>query len=119
MRPTVPGARRVSRRLGVPALGQLSGEDLNGASTPALGELALRFRLAAAHADLRTIALVNIDGKRDLGALAAALTQSLQALLRQTARPDRVRPGRLAGRANQHWNADNEPHPGRGRPTVW
>ena len=53
VRPTVPGARRVSRRLGVPALGQLSGADMNGARTPALGELALRFRLAAAHADLQ------------------------------------------------------------------
>ena len=107
VRPTVPGARRVSRRLSVPALGQLSGADLNGESTPALGELALRCRLAAAHADLRTIALVDIDGKRELGALAAALTQSLQAS------PADGRPGRsgLAGRANgsQHWDADNEP----------
>ena len=63
VRPTVPGARRVSRRLGVPALGQLSGADMNGARTPAVGEMALRFRLAAAHADLSTIALVDIDGK--------------------------------------------------------
>lgn len=79
VRPTVPGARRVSRRLGVPALGQLSGEDLNGASTPAIGEMALRFRLAAAHAHVRTIALVDTDGKRELAALAAALMQSVQA----------------------------------------
>lgn len=107
VRPTVPGARRVSRRLSVPALGQLSGEDLNGGSTPALGELALRCRLAAAHADLRTIALVDIDGKRELGALAARLTQSLQAS------PADGVPGRsgLAGRANgsQRFDADNEP----------
>lgn len=107
VRPTVPGARRVSRRLSVPALGQLNREDLNGGSTPALGELALRCRLAAAHADLRTIALVDIDGKRELGALAAALTQSLQAS------PADGMPGRsgLAGRANgsQRWDADNEP----------
>jgi capsular polysaccharide biosynthesis protein len=107
VRPTVPGARRVSRRLSVPALGQLSGADLNGERTPALGELALRCRLAAAHADLRTIALVDIDGKRELGALAAQLTQSLQASSADGG------PGRsgLAGRANgsQHWDADNEP----------
>jgi capsular polysaccharide biosynthesis protein len=79
VRPTVPGARRVSRRLGVPALGQLSGADMDGARTPAVGEMALRFRLAAAHADLSTIALVDIDGKRELAALAAGLMQSLQA----------------------------------------
>jgi capsular polysaccharide biosynthesis protein len=107
-RPTVPGARRVSRRLSVPALGQLSGEDLNGGNTPALGELALRCRLAAAHADLRTIALVDIDGKRDLAALATALTQSLQ-----VSPADSGLSGRsgLAGRANgsQHWDVDSEP----------
>ena len=107
VRPTVPGARRVSRRLSVPALGQLSGADLNGQSTPALGELALRCRLAAAHADLRTIALVDIDGKRELGALAGELTQSLQVSLADAG------PGRsgLAGRANgsQRRDADNEP----------
>ena len=63
----------------MPALGQLSGADMNGARTPAVGEMALRFRLAAAHADLSTIALVDIDGKRELAALAAGLMQSLQA----------------------------------------
>jgi capsular polysaccharide biosynthesis protein len=108
MRPTVPGARRVSRRLSVPALGQLSGEDLNGGSTPALGELALRCRLAAAHADVRTIALVDTDGKRDLAALATALTQSLQ-----VSSADSGLSGRsgLAGRANGStpWDMDNEP----------
>jgi hypothetical protein len=112
MRPTVPGARRVSRRLSVPALGQLSGADLNGGNTPALGELALRCRLAAAHADLRTVALVDIDGKRDLAALAAALTQSLQVSPADGGSADggSGRSG-LAGRANgsQHWDADNEP----------
>ena len=121
MRPTVPGARRVSRRLSVPALGQLSGEDLNGGSTPALGELALRCRLAAAHADLRTIALVDIDGKRDLAALAAALTQSLQVSSADGGSADggSGRSG-LAGRANgsQHWDADNEPTLAGVAPTV-
>ena len=121
MRPTVPGARRVSRRLSVPALGQLSGEDLNGWNTPALGELALRCRLAAAHADLRTIALVNIDGKRDLAALAAALTQSLQVSSADGGSADggSGRSG-LAGRANgsQYWNVDNEPTLAGVAPTV-
>jgi hypothetical protein len=67
LRPTVPGARRVSRRLGVPMLGQLGKEDLTGTRTAAVGELALRLRLVTAHADLRTIALVDVDGKRELG----------------------------------------------------
>jgi len=107
VRPTVPGAPRVSRRLGVPALGQLSGEDLTGARTPAVGELALRFRLAAAHADVRTIALVDTGGKRELAALATALMQSLQASAADGG------PGRagLAGSANgsQRWDADAQP----------
>lgn len=107
VRPTVPGARRVSRRLGVPALGQLGGEDMNGARTPAVDEMALRIRLAAAHADVATIALVDIDGKRELAGLAAGLMKSLQATAADGA------PGRagLAGRANgsQHWDADAQP----------
>lgn len=78
LRPTVPGARRVSRRLGVPTLGQLSAEDLTGAGTPAVREMALRLRLVAAHTGLRSIALVDVDGKRDLGPLAAALTKSVR-----------------------------------------
>ncbi|MDX6390462.1 MAG: hypothetical protein QOJ73_1525 [Streptosporangiaceae bacterium] len=79
LRPTVPGAPRVSRRLGVPTLGHLNREDLDGARTPAVGEMALRFRLVAAHAGLGTIALVDIDGKRELAALAAGLMQALHA----------------------------------------
>jgi capsular polysaccharide biosynthesis protein len=79
LRPTVPGAPRVSRRLGVPTLGHLNSQDLDGAHTPALGEMALRFRLVAAHAGLSTIALVDIDGKRELAALAAGLMQTLHA----------------------------------------
>lgn len=78
LRPTVPGSRRVSRRLGVPTLGQLGNADLTGAGTPAVREMALRLRLVAAHAGLRSIALVDVDGKRDLGPLAAALTQSVR-----------------------------------------
>ena len=107
VRPTVPGARRVSRRLGVPALGQLGGEDVTGARTPAVGELALRVRLAAAHADVRTIALVDADGKRELAALATTLMQTLQGSAADGA------PGRagVAGSANgsQRWDADAQP----------
>jgi capsular polysaccharide biosynthesis protein len=107
VRPTVPGARRVSRRLGVPALGQLGGGDMNGARTPAVGEMALRIRLAAAHADVATIALVDIDGKRELAGLAAGLMKSLQASAADGASG---RSG-LAGRANgnQRWDADAQP----------
>jgi capsular polysaccharide biosynthesis protein len=108
VRPTVPGARRVSRRLGVPALGQLSGADMDGARTPAVGEMALRFRLAAAHADLSTIALVDIDGKRELAALAAGLMQSLQAPSADGGVPGQAG---LTGWANgsQRRNPDDQP----------
>ena len=78
LRPTVPGSRRVSRRLGVPTLGQLSTEDLTGAATPAVREMALRLRLVAAHAGLHSIALVDVNGKRELGPLATALTQAVR-----------------------------------------
>jgi capsular polysaccharide biosynthesis protein len=114
LRPTVPGARRVSRRLGVPMLGQLSKEDLAGARTPAVGEMALRLRLVAAHAELRTIALVDADGKRELGPLAAGLTQSV----RFSAAEAPGYPGvddETAG--NQHWTTGAEaasPGPGPG-----
>ena len=62
----------------MPTLGQLSAEDLTGAGTPAVREMALRLRLVAAHTGLRSIALVDVDGKRDLGPLAAALTKSVR-----------------------------------------
>jgi capsular polysaccharide biosynthesis protein len=101
LRPTVPGSRRVSRRLGVPTLGQLSKEDLTGAGTPAVHEMALRLRLVAAHAGLRSIALVDVDGTRDLGPLAAALTQSVRSGAANGA------PGHAGlaggGTGNQHW----------------
>lgn len=108
VRPTVPGAPRVSRRLGVPMLGQLASKELSGARTPTLDELALRFRLAAAHADVRAVALVDIDRTRELDALAAGLMQSLRA---SSADGPPVRAG-LAGRANgsQRWgDPDNQP----------
>lgn len=101
LRPTVPGSRRVSRRLGVPTLGQLSKEDLTGANTLAVREMALRLRLVAAHADLRSIALVDVDGKRDLGPLAAALTQSVRSTVLDGTPGN---PGLDGGStASQHW----------------
>jgi capsular polysaccharide biosynthesis protein len=107
LRPTVPGAPRVSRRLGVPTLGRLSNEDLKGEGTPALGEMVLRLRLVAAHADLRTIALVDVDGRRELAALAAGLTQFLQASAPDDAPGRAVLDGGSAGQ--QRWNSDGEP----------
>jgi capsular polysaccharide biosynthesis protein len=107
VRPTVPGAPRVSRRLGVPMLSHLASKELSGARTPTLDELALRFRLAAAHANVRTVALVDIDGTRELDALAAGLMQSLRASSADGA------PGRagLVGSTNgsQRWDPDNQP----------
>ena len=101
LRPTVPESRRVSRRLGVPTLGQLGNADLTGAGTPAVREMALRLRLVAAHAGLRSIALVNVNGKRDLGPLAAALTQSVRISAADGALGH---PGLDAGRTgNQQW----------------
>ena len=114
LRPTVPGARRVSRRLGVPMLGQLSKEDLTGARTPSVGEMALRLRLVGAHAELRTIALVDADGKRELGPLAAGLTQSVRFSAAEAPGYPGV-DGETAG--NQHWTAGTEaasPGPGPG-----
>lgn len=76
-RPTVPGARRVGRRLGAPTLGQLTAEELSGASTPSLANMALRLQLAAAHSGVHSVALVDIDSRRPLGALATALERAL------------------------------------------
>jgi capsular polysaccharide biosynthesis protein len=76
MRPTVPGARRVGRRLGAPTLGQLSADELVGEPTPGLANMALRLQLAAAHAGVHSVALVDIDSRRPLGALASALERA-------------------------------------------
>ena len=79
IRPTVPGARRVSRRLGAPTLGQLRSADMDGERTPDLETLAVRLRLAATHADVSTIALVDVNGEHDLADLAYGLERSLKA----------------------------------------
>ena len=79
IRPTVPGARRVSRRLGAPSLGELRSADMHGERTPDLENLAVRLRLAALHADVSTIALVDVNGQHDLADLAYGLERSLRA----------------------------------------
>jgi len=79
IRPTVPGARRVSRRLGAPSLGQLRSADMHGERAPDLENLTVRLRLAAMHADVSTIALVGVNGEDDLADLAYGLERSLRA----------------------------------------
>jgi capsular polysaccharide biosynthesis protein len=75
-RPTVPGARRVSRRLNSPMLGSLSEGDLRGQRERS-DSLVLQLRLAAAHAGVSNLALVDIDSQRHLDTLASALNSAL------------------------------------------
>ena len=79
IRPTVPGARRVSRRLNSPMLGGLADDDLAGKRTVNFDNLALQVRLAAAHAGVSSLALVDIDGQRNLSDLASRLTSAMPA----------------------------------------
>jgi capsular polysaccharide biosynthesis protein len=77
VRPTIPGVRRVSRRLGVPLLGCVRGR--NAAVLP----LVRRLRLAARRAEVRTVVLVGTDGMVARGvveAIAAALPHAPEAL---------------------------------------
>jgi capsular polysaccharide biosynthesis protein len=78
IRPTVPGARRVSRRLGAPTLGQLKSAEMHGEQTPNLENLAVRLRLAANHAGVSTIALIDVNGQYELADLAHGLELSLR-----------------------------------------
>jgi capsular polysaccharide biosynthesis protein len=78
IRPTVPGARRVSRRLGAPTLGQLTTPEMRGEHTPNLENLAVRLRLAANHANVSTIALIDVDGRYEMADLAHSLELSLR-----------------------------------------
>lgn len=77
IRPTVPGARRVGRRLGAPTLGQLKSAEMHGEQTPNLENLAVRLRLAANHADVSTIALIDVNAKYELADLAHSLELNL------------------------------------------
>ena len=78
IRPTVPGARRVSRRLGAPTLGQLKSTEMHGEQTPNLENLAVRLRLAANHAEVSTIALIDVNAKYELADLAHGLELNLR-----------------------------------------
>ena len=88
IRPTVPGARRVSRRLGAPTLGQLKTPEMRGEKTPSLENLAVRLRLAANHANVSTIALIDVNGQYELADLAHSLELSLRPDESMAARPD-------------------------------
>lgn len=76
-RPTVPGAQRVSRRLGAPVLGRLGRRDWSGSGTPSFRQLALKLRLAAAHARVSTVVLADMAGEVEMDDLAASLEQAL------------------------------------------
>jgi capsular polysaccharide biosynthesis protein len=91
IRPTVPGARRVSRRLGAPTLGRLKRPEIRGEETPNLENLAIRLRLAANHASVSTIALIDVNGQYELADLAHSLEVSLMPPREPlTAHPDGV-----------------------------
>ncbi|HEX9554282.1 MAG TPA: hypothetical protein VF983_13845, partial [Streptosporangiaceae bacterium] len=77
IRPTVSGSRRLSRRLSAPTLGRLTDDDLGGRRSPAVDSLVLRLRLAASRTAVSTVALVDIDGDRDLDQFAHGLEQSM------------------------------------------
>lgn len=77
VRPTVPGARRVSRRLSSPMLGNLTEPEMHGSRTFKFDNVALQVRLAAAHAKVPTVALVDIEGQRELGHLADRLSHAM------------------------------------------
>jgi capsular polysaccharide biosynthesis protein len=76
-RPTVPGARRVGRRLSAPLLGTLTASDLQGERSPHADSLVLQLRLAAVHARVSSVALVDLDGVRQLDGLADMLTSAM------------------------------------------
>jgi capsular polysaccharide biosynthesis protein len=77
IRPTVPGARRVSRRLSSPMLGTLTEREMHGTRTFKFDNVALQVRLAAANASVSTVALVDIEGRPELGDLADQLTHAM------------------------------------------
>jgi hypothetical protein len=73
----VPGARRVGRRLSAPLLGTLTASDLQGERSPHADSLVLQLRLAAVHARVSSVALVDLDGVRQLDGLADMLTSAM------------------------------------------
>jgi capsular polysaccharide biosynthesis protein len=94
VRPTVPGARRVSKRLGTAMLGRLNLPDLSGELTPGLADLTLRLRLAARRSGVSAVALADVSTDRAFGGLVTALERSI---------PDKqVADGVAAGTNNRH-----------------
>jgi capsular polysaccharide biosynthesis protein len=79
VRPTVPGARWVGRRLGAPLFGDLRSRGGSWEGAPGLDAMALRIRLAAMHAGVSTVALADIGTGENLAGLAAALEQAMSA----------------------------------------
>ena len=77
IRPTVPGARRVSRRLSSPMLGSLTEDDIHGGRTPGFDNVVLQVRLAAAHAGVANVAIVDIDKERQFDGLASMLNSAM------------------------------------------
>ncbi|GEM_PF-724729 len=75
VRPTVPGARRVSRRLGVPLLGELPAGDREEGVMPGIDKLALPVRLGAEHAGVTAVAVTGISDDGAADDLAAALAR--------------------------------------------
>jgi uncharacterized protein involved in exopolysaccharide biosynthesis len=107
IRPTVPGARRVSRRLGAPLLGRLTAADLKGDITPAIEDMALRIRLAADHARVSTVALADAGAETEPADLAAVLERALGQGLYERPLPsvslDQIPLGHQSGQAaNSH-----------------
>jgi len=77
IRPTLPGAQRVSRRLGTPLLGRIEPQDMRGQVTPGVARLALRIRLAAAHAAVTTVALAETGAAFRTDQLATLLERAV------------------------------------------
>jgi capsular polysaccharide biosynthesis protein len=77
IRPTVPGARKVSRRLSSPMLGSLTAIEMRGTRTFNFDNVALQVRLAAANAGVSTVALVDVERQWDVGDLAGKLTHAM------------------------------------------
>lgn len=97
VQPTVPGVRRVARRLGVPLLGCARGRKA------ALVPLVRRLRLAARRAEVRTVILVGADGSVAPGvveAIKAAMPRVPAVPVKQTADESMVTTveGELPGR---------------------
>lgn len=77
VRPTLPGAQRVARRLGAPLLGRLLPADMRDLNTPGIARLALRIRLASIHAAVSTVVLADVGTVTGLDKLAMALEEAV------------------------------------------